>query len=314
MTSVTVIVTAHSREEFLSHAIESALSQTVKAHEVILVTNLSLTPPEGVKVVHCDDESLGEKAYVGLLESSGEILCFLDDDDQFEPRKIERVTEVFSSFLDLVFYHNSFTVIDSRGREAKVVRDYLKVPPYARLNPPEHGFVLVDSGRADLGKLRKLNANFNSSSICLRREVLEANAGYMRRIKAIIDSFLFYASLKVGGKLALDPERLTRYRIHPTQSSSGFAQGLEEYRASMARVLRKALEDSLVIKEMLGDARADYDVALYSALYATFTGERVKGAGLNLGAIKYALLSRMPSFVRDIYVRAEYSKRREVQR
>ena len=97
--SVSVVITAYNRPDFLRDAIESVLSQTVPAKEIIVVDDCS---PKALQPVI---DSYGDKVIYFRLEknsgantarnkgvslASGDFIAFLDDDDVWFPEKLER--------------------------------------------------------------------------------------------------------------------------------------------------------------------------------------------------------------------------------
>lgn len=320
---VSVIITAFNRKQYLESALNSVLNQQFDKFEIILVTNFDieeLNYRNAVRKVYDNQEYLGEKVYKGLKESVGDIICFLDDDDMFAKGKLRRVFTLFREY-DLVYYHNNIITVDEKGREVKIEGDYLKVPPYASFNLPDFPLTVVKTSNVNVRSLLKLNANFNSSSICVRRDVLESNAGYLRRIKAVIDSFFFYSSLLGRGNILLDPERLTYYRIHSLQTSSGNVKTVKEYKESMSNLFKKAMEDFHVIMEMLSgkvnkatEKIVKEELERYKLLYKIFSSDNsISTSKPNMRLINYYLLSLLPSFLKDIYIKGQYNRRKGVK-
>ncbi|MFP3287786.1 MAG: hypothetical protein RXP86_11050 [Acidilobus sp.] len=68
----------------------------------------------------------------------------------------------------------------------------------------------------------RAGADFNSSSLAVRRSVLEANAHLLKELPTSIDLFIFVSSVKAGGLLYFTDERLTLYRVHGENWSSEF--------------------------------------------------------------------------------------------
>lgn len=102
---VSVIITTYKRAQMLKRAIDSVLNQSYKNIEVIVVddnnpdteyrrlTEDKISTYEGnekVKYVKHSKNMNGAAARnTGIKESSGEIVCFLDDDDWYYEDKIE---------------------------------------------------------------------------------------------------------------------------------------------------------------------------------------------------------------------------------
>ncbi|MFP3287693.1 MAG: hypothetical protein RXP86_10580, partial [Acidilobus sp.] len=67
---------------------------------------------------------------------------------------------------------------------------------------------------ADLVLKVRAGADFNSSSLAVRRPVLESHVQLLKRLLISIDSFVFVSSVKAGGLMYFTDERLTLYRVH----------------------------------------------------------------------------------------------------
>jgi ERCC4-related helicase len=53
-----------------------------------------------------DTPSYGERVSVGIEESKGEILAFLED-DKFKPNKLSKIYKVFSIQKDVSYFHDT---------------------------------------------------------------------------------------------------------------------------------------------------------------------------------------------------------------
>lgn len=115
MTKVTAIITTHNRCELLKKAIKSVLNQTYKNIEIIVVDdnsddntekymqNIIKENPE-IKYKRLTNKNLSGGNYarnVGIKESTGEYIAFLDDDDEWMPEKIEKQVNVLKNNNDV---------------------------------------------------------------------------------------------------------------------------------------------------------------------------------------------------------------------
>ena len=80
-----VIPTLPQRSEYLKRAVKSVNAQTHKQIEIIIVT---------------DGKTAGESRNIGIKKSGGEFISFLDDDDVWEPTKIEKQLKVMKKHPD----------------------------------------------------------------------------------------------------------------------------------------------------------------------------------------------------------------------
>ena len=107
MPQVSVIIPTHNRSEFLGAAIGSVLSQTFQDFELIVVDDAS-TDTTAEVVASFNDERIkfirhgmnkgGSVARnTGILNSTGDYIAFLDDDDEWLPAKLSKQIQVLLS-------------------------------------------------------------------------------------------------------------------------------------------------------------------------------------------------------------------------
>ena len=96
--AVSVVVNNHDYERFVGEAIESALAQTHRATEVVVVDDGSTDGSRAVIARYGDrvravlKENGGQASALaaGLEASGGEVVCFLDADDTLDPTTLAR--------------------------------------------------------------------------------------------------------------------------------------------------------------------------------------------------------------------------------
>src|SRR6476646_282737 len=94
---VSILINNYNYERFLKDAIDSALNQTYSKIEVIVVDDGSTDNSRSViesyqdKVTAIFKENGGQASAfnTGFEASQGEIICFLDADDMFQPEKVK---------------------------------------------------------------------------------------------------------------------------------------------------------------------------------------------------------------------------------
>ncbi len=104
-----ILIAAYQASATIAEAVESALSQTVPAHEVIVVDDGSTdgTPdalePYRDRVTLIRQENRGPAAArnVGIRLATGDFISILDADDVYEPARLEALTELAGARPDL---------------------------------------------------------------------------------------------------------------------------------------------------------------------------------------------------------------------
>ena len=116
---VSVVITAHNRRKYLTDAVKSVLHQVNPGVEIEIVVVKNFVDDEidsflnnsGAVSIFTDEESFGSKLSLGIDASSGNIICFLDDDDMFNPYKIAIIRKIFDENKGLLFVHNDIQII-----------------------------------------------------------------------------------------------------------------------------------------------------------------------------------------------------------
>lgn len=146
--TVSVVIPTHGRPQYLQRAVESVFAQTLRPIEIVIVDDnwddekarqttfeiAERVPAEGGGAGHngsasaldiqvltgTTGKSLGGAAArnLGVARSQGELIAFLDDDDWWEPTKLEEQIRTFSisgnTTLGLVY--TGRRIVDERGR------------------------------------------------------------------------------------------------------------------------------------------------------------------------------------------------------
>ena len=247
---VAVIVGAYSRERFLPYAVKSVLSQTLPRERFEVIVVKSFRSPEldrelaaaGVDSLVYDERQIGRWLRRAISASHAPILTFLDDDDEFEPDRLEHIVEVFRSHADLGFYRNRVRVIDVDGQPVPEARwrDHERDPGLDALGPVYR----PPSARTDLLALatRTTQATFCSSTMALRRELLDGERGVAFERTQLPDLYFFLMGALAPCGIYLDDRRLTRYRYYAGNVTHGL-RWLHDA-ADSERDMAKMAEDS----------------------------------------------------------------------
>ncbi len=235
---ISVVVGAFSREDFVIPAVQSVLDQTLDRRRFdVLVTKNFHSPrvdrfleAHDVDSIFDDDRTINRWLFRAARSTRAPLIAFLDDDDLFEPTRLEHVLEVFEAHPPTGYYRNRVSVIDERG--APIPRAYWgknEIDPLFDGTGPV--WVGPDQKDAMLPFIRRTYAFFNSSTIVLRREVLRPDLTSPYEGFSSPDPFFLVAAVASPFGLFLDDRRLTRYRHHGGNVSGE------------VRTLRKGLAD-----------------------------------------------------------------------
>jgi len=121
---VTVVIPTYNRSHVLERALQSVLVQTLKDFELIVVDDGStdytgelLSGYENkLKVFSQENRGVSAARNLGILHSQGELIAFLDSDDEWLPTKLERQIALFDPTKSCFVCHTDETWLKD-GRE-----------------------------------------------------------------------------------------------------------------------------------------------------------------------------------------------------
>jgi glycosyltransferase involved in cell wall biosynthesis len=220
---ISVIVGAHSREEYLPYAIRSMTAQTLprERFEIVVIKDFRSAEVDrelervGATVLFDEEPRIGRWLSHAVRACRAPVVTFCDDDDEFEPERLSHLLATFDRYPDLGFYRNRVTVIDRAGRP---------IPPERwRTHERDDGFDSLGPvyvGTTEKGRLldlatQRTHATFNSSTMAVRRELLDGDVGEGFERTQLPDQYLFLAAVLAPRGAYLDDRRLTRYRYYP---------------------------------------------------------------------------------------------------
>lgn len=131
-----VVIPTYNQADFLRVALRSVLDQTFQDFEIIVVNNystdhtLDVIAESGdtrVEVINFENHGvIGAARNVGIKESQGDYVAFLDSDDTWYPRKLEKVAEVIKADPQIGLVCHDQDIL----RDGRIVTE-------ARYGPPE---------------------------------------------------------------------------------------------------------------------------------------------------------------------------------
>jgi glycosyltransferase involved in cell wall biosynthesis len=105
--TVSVIIASYNAEKTIARALDSVRAQTAPAHEIVVVDDASNDRTAEIVAAQRDlpikliqlDSNMGPSAArnAGLDTASGDLVAFLDSDDEWLPTKLEQQTSLFEA-------------------------------------------------------------------------------------------------------------------------------------------------------------------------------------------------------------------------
>jgi glycosyltransferase involved in cell wall biosynthesis len=208
MTGVSVIVPAFNAAPFLGEALESVFAQGLAGVEVVVVDDGSTDGTaevarrfgRGVRVLTQPRSGSGHARNVGLKETTGDLVAFLDADDVWLPDKMARQLPLLEKdpALGLVFSDMvSFGAPEGEAKEEG--RSYFR----------ERGF----TGRCTPASIF-LHDMISTPTVVLRRAVLRETGTFDPSLPIGQDTDL-WLRIALAHSFAAVPSPLVRRRFHP---------------------------------------------------------------------------------------------------
>jgi glycosyltransferase involved in cell wall biosynthesis len=237
---IAVIIGAFSRVEFVQHAVASVLGQTLDRASIEILVLKGFSDPaleaylKSQSIPFMDDKEprIGRWLLKGIRATSAPLVTILNDDDEFDPGRLQRAVEVFREKPQVGYYHNRLHLVDVDSNAVPASEWDVSVRDPALDSGPIE--IPADQKAASGPKLRSMYPAMNASAIVVRREVIEADAeGFAETHQD--DEALFQAGILSKFGLYLDDRRLTRYRDHLANVTRTNAN-LIEIIASLGRI------------------------------------------------------------------------------
>ena len=113
--NISVVIPSYNRKEFLKRSIDSAINQTKKPFEIIVVDDGSTDETETmiksdydfVKFIKQKNKGVSAARNIGIKVSIGEWICFLDSDDEWKKDKLEKQINAMKSNPSYKFFHSN---------------------------------------------------------------------------------------------------------------------------------------------------------------------------------------------------------------
>lgn len=225
MPHVSVIIPAYNAERFIQESVDSALAQTHRDVEVIVVDDSSTdhTPArlreygDRVHVLRKRNGGAAAARNAGANMARGEWLAFLDADDVWEPAKLERQLALAAA---APWSYTNRINIGTRGDVPELQSDV----------------TVMHAGDVFMPLL--LEGNFmTSSSVMIRRDLFQALGGFTTSEKNAEDWDLWLRVAARHHPVAYCAEPLVRYRFHAGGKSRNHRAMAAARRSIVARAL-----------------------------------------------------------------------------
>lgn len=209
---VSVVVPLYNKVDYVSPAIESVLSQTRRDFEVVVVDDgstdgsfervIPFTSDRRVKVLRQANRGAGAARNIGVANSRGDLICFLDADDEWLPWALEKMITIERQFPTAGILAAGFDTVDSQNKRRRFVH-----PSVAFTRP-----LLIDTGQYfRFETLARNPASTHMSACAIRRKLFQTLGGFIEASLGEDQEYLARVCLRYP--LAYDPETISVYRV-----------------------------------------------------------------------------------------------------
>lgn len=230
MTIVSIIIPAYNAEQFIAATIESALAQTLKDTEVIVIDDGSkdgtarvVQTFPNVRYVRQANGGVSSARNHGAALAQGQFLAFLDSDDIWHPDKLRQQVQALGQHPDSVFSRTAFTHEDVDEQRIRKGAERQDAPH--RIIPD-----LLPSF---------LHPYFATSTVMVRKSAFDEAGGFDTSLRIAEDVDFYLRVLAKHPKMILMTETLVHKRTVEgslgDDSASGYVQLLKVYDRFLAQ-------------------------------------------------------------------------------
>lgn len=212
---ISVIIPIYNGQDFVSECLESVIEQTYSKFEIIIVDDgstdksvsiiESFSSKTNISIILQKNGDVSKARNVGIENSNGELIAFLDQDDTWLNDKLEKAVEIFNSYSDTHLVFHDITKIFPSGKTHRA--------------KDKHQIALSLNDDNLFKRLVVKNVLMPSAVVVRKESILEAGL-FDTDFKTCGDYEMWLRMALLKMKFKYLPEPLTLYRIHPNNNSN----------------------------------------------------------------------------------------------
>ena len=209
---VSIIIPVYNGENYIKYSIESALNQTYKNIEIIVVNdgskdkteNIAKSYGDKIRYYYKDNGGVASALNLAIKESKGDYISWLSHDDIYYPNKIERQIEELKRLDNKnIILYSGYEFISDKS-EFLGIWEISSKNEYRKLNNSFYALLI---------------SRFNGCSLLIPKNAFYEVDFFNEDLKCTQDYDLWFKILKHGYKVKYIPETLVQYRIHENQDT-----------------------------------------------------------------------------------------------
>lgn len=226
---VSIVIPAYNASNYLAEAIDSALDQTYKNIEIIVVNDGSnddgatreVVEKYRDKVIYIEKPNGGSSSAmnVGIANMNGEWFSWLSHDDLYYPNKVESEIDYLNtlnidfSCEDELQQHVIVASADLIDRNGNIIQKFSKKKineTDKKINRPNGALYLI---------AEPIQAGFHGCSCLIHKRAFEIIGGFDEKLRLLNDMDLWFRFYSNGYHIHYLPMVLVKGRVHAKQVS-----------------------------------------------------------------------------------------------
>ncbi len=213
---VSIIIPAYNRAHLIGLTLESALRQTYRDYEIVVIDDgstdntaevvRSIAP--GARYIWQENAGIPEVLNVCVREARGEYISFLGSDDALAPTALEKEAAVLDANPNVGLVHSAAWLMDDAGRLTQLLK-----PPFARES-------YVRGGREEIADLVMSN-HIVATTVMVRRRCFD-ECGFFDSRYGLYEDWNMWTRIFKRWDAGYVDHPLAFYRVHRGEAGSIF--------------------------------------------------------------------------------------------
>ncbi|ACP53362.1 MAG: glycosyltransferase [Rickettsia africae] len=242
-TLVSIIIPVYNGANYMKEAINSALAQTYKNIEIIVVNDgskdngeterVALSYGDKIRYFHKENGGCGSALNYGIKNMQGEYFSWLSHDDIYYPNKIEHQVDILNKLdnKDTIIY-GGYELIDEKGNSLRYIKPD-SVLPINKLN---------------ISLLPLLRGLIHGCSLLMPAKYFHEVGIFNEALPTTQDYDLWFKIFRVA-PIHFDESILIKSRFHSEQGSKKISNHNEECNVLWSSFLHELTEEEMIKME-----------------------------------------------------------------
>ncbi len=224
---ISIVIPAYNASNYLAEAIDSALAQSYKNFEIIVVNDgsaddgaterVALSYGDRIRYFSKENGGSSSALNVGIENMTGEWFSWLSHDDLYLPQKLEKQVLFINSIINETsdirnhIFFSAYNLIDADGKTIRESQYEQACTLSEKVeNFAHNGFLIAEP----------TVYAFHGCSCLVHKDALKAVGCFDEKLRLLNDIDLWYRLYAAGYKVHYLPDSLVKGRVHGAQISN----------------------------------------------------------------------------------------------